>query len=392
MRLVYVSSRYPYGPGEAFLGAEIAAHVADGASVHVMPAYPKGAVVHGDAAAIAGLVETRSAAADLVALARHVLVAPRALASVGATLAAPQRRAVRAKNLAVLSRAGRLVSLLRRTGAEHVHVHWGGTSSTLAMVAAEVAGVPWSLTLHRWDIYENNLLARKVRSASFTRVISEGAAADLRTIVPDAEPTVLHMGVDIPSRASGGDDPGRPCRFVCVASLVAVKNHGELLRAFAEVPGEASLDLIGAGPLEVELRSLASSLGVADRVRFAGLVEHDQLLGRLAAGEWDGIVLASMASGSEHEGIPVSLMEAMAAGLPPVATDSGGTRELVTADAGILVPPGDHAALSEALRRFAQDGALRARLADGAARRVADAFDARRVARELRELFSAAGR
>ncbi len=390
MNLVYVTSRYPYGPGEAFLGPEIAAHGAVGGRVNVLPAYPRGDISHLDAAAISELVEMRSAARDAATFARHILVAPRAFGRVGGAIASPQRLWVRAKNGVVLLRTGRLVSLLRRTGAEHVHVHWGGPSSTLAMAAAEAVGVPWSLTLHRWDIYENNLLARKLRSASFTRVISREAVADLRAIVPSAEPIVLHMGVEIPSRVTRGTAPRRPCRLVCVASLVPVKNHDALLRAFAEVCGDASLELVGDGPLEPELRALAASLGIADRVRFAGLVDHGSLLARLAAGDWDGIVLASGANGTEHEGIPVSLMEAMAAGVPPVATDSGGTRGVVAPGAGILVPVGDQAALSQALRRFLHEPELRLRLGDGASRRVADEFDVRRIARTLRDLFSAA--
>src|SRR5581483_10402852 len=101
------------------------------------------------------------------------------------------------------------------------------------------------------------------------------------------------------------------------------------------------------------------------------------------ARDWDGVVLASRASGSEHEGIPVSLMEAMAAGIPAIATDSGATRELVTEAAGLLVRPGDVEALAEAIRRFTTDDSLRDRLAEGAAARVAEAFDARRIAAEL---------
>ena len=85
--------------------------------------------------------------------------------------------------------------------------------------AAQAAGIPWSMTLHRWDIYENNLLAAKVHEASFTRVISESAAADVRTIVPDAQPRVVHMGVDVPAMRAAARADGGPLRLVCVASL-----------------------------------------------------------------------------------------------------------------------------------------------------------------------------
>jgi glycosyltransferase involved in cell wall biosynthesis len=273
-------------------------------------------------------------------------------------------------------------------GACHIHAHWGGASSTLAMAASRATGVPWSLTLHRWDIFENNLLEAKIGSAAFTRVISERAVEDVRAVVPRAEPHVVHMGVRMPCESSVPELDSDRCRFVCVASLIPVKDHVTLLHAFAASAGSgATLELIGDGPLEASLRALAGELGVADRVTFTGLVDHDQLLARLRAGDWDAIVLASSSMGTEHEGIPVSLMEAMAAGVPAVATDSGATRELVTEGAGLLVPPSDRAALAEALRDLGADPELRARLGAAARARVADAFDAERGAEMLRELM-----
>ena len=150
------------------------------------------------------------------------------------------------------------------------------------------------------------------------------------------------------------------------------------------------MELIGDGPLEASLRAEAGELGVADRVTFTGLVDHDQLLARLKAGDWDAIVLASSSTATEHEGIPVSLMEAMATGVPVVATDSGATRELVTDGAGLLVAPSDREALAEALRRLGADPELRARIGAVARGRVADAFDAARVAETLRGMMAEA--
>jgi glycosyltransferase involved in cell wall biosynthesis len=389
VKLVYVTSRYPYGPGEAFLGPEIRAHLDAGAELVVFPAYPHGAVTHADARELLVRTERPARGLDARALGSQVLARPRRLSHAVATVAARQGSRVRAKNAAVLTRLGRLVSVLERVRPDHVHAHWGGTSSTLAMAAAEVSRVPWSLTLHRWDIYENNLLATKIASARFTRVISESAREDVRRIVPAAEPRVLHMGVEVPPAVARASRPDGPVRLVCVASLVPVKDHATLLRAFAESGVDATLELVGGGPLEQELRDRATSLGIAESVVFSGLLPHEGLLERLRAGDWDAIVLASGSSGTEHEGIPVSLMEAMAAGVPAVATASGGTRELVTPDAGLLVPPGDIAALGSALQALVGDASLRARLAAGARARVAEAFDVRRVASELRALMAA---
>lgn len=390
MKVVYVTSRYPFGPGEAFLGPEIAAHIDSAWDVAVFPAIRKGKLEHSDA----GTIVARTSVPSTLAVARDfvllVLAAPPARRAWLSMLSRPQPARIRLKNAIVLWRLGAMIRLVRTHGARHIHAHWGGTSSTLAMAAAHATDVPWSLSLHRWDIFENNLLDEKIGSAAFTRVISERAVDDVRTIVPRAAPHVVHMGVHVPGDVVVRERDGVGCRFVCVASLVPVKDHVTLLHAFAKGGGSSdTLELIGDGPLDASLRALATELGVADRVTFAGLVDHDRLLERLRAGEWDAIVLASSSTGSEHEGIPVSLMEAMAAGVAAVATDSGATRELVTDDAGLLTPSGDRQALAGALERVGSPE-LRAQIGATGRARVLEAFNAERVAETLRELMAGA--
>jgi glycosyltransferase involved in cell wall biosynthesis len=118
------------------------------------------------------------------------------------------------------------------------------------------------------------------------------------------------------------------------------------------------------------------------------MLDHGEVLRRLASREWAAVVLASGATDEAQEGVPVSLMEAMASLVPVVATDSGGTGELVDGGAGLLVPVGDSAALAAALRAVVTDLDLRRGLARAGRRRVAEAFDVRTVAAELRERFS----
>lgn len=391
MNIVYVTSRYPFGPGEAFLAPEIVAHIDAGWDPVVLPAIRRGRLTHSDAGAVVERTAVPSRFAVARDFVRFVLGSPAGRRAWLSTLSRPQPARIRLKNAVVLCRLGATIRIVRMHDARHIHAHWGGASSSLAMAASCATDVPWSLTLHRWDIFENNLLEAKIGSAAFTRVISERAVEDVRGIVPRAEPHVVHMGVRVPRESSLRELGQERCRFVCIASLIPVKDHATLLHAFA-AGGESggTLELIGGGPLEASLRALAAALGVADRVTFTGLIDHDQLLARLLARDWDAIVLASSSSGTEHEGIPVSLMEAMAAGVPAVATDSGATRELITDGAGLLVPPSDRGALAEALRRLAADPELRARIGAAARARVADAFDAERVAETLREMMAEA--
>jgi len=142
--------------------------------------------------------------------------------------------------------------------------------------------------------------------------------------------------LEVPSK------PERPT-VICTARLRKQKGHDCLVRAFAAVRGQvpnAQLVLVGDGPEEDSLRELVIELGIADAVVFRGQVEN--VWPELAAS--DVFVLAS-----RYEPLGIAVLEAMAAGLPVVASNVGGIPELVHEDTGVLVSPGDEAALAEAL-------------------------------------------
>ncbi len=392
MKVVYVTSRFPFGPGEAFLAAEIGSLRTHGVELRVFPMLRKGGLVHADARRVMEVAETVTLGSSARSLARGLMRAPRLPLRGVAAVAGSNSRAARMRNGAVIARAAMLVDVLRRVKPDHLHVHWGGASSTLAMLAAEETGVPWSVTLHRWDIAADNLLARKLKSACFARVISNSGADLVKAIVPDARVEVIHMGVDVPRQpvlaAAGG-----PLRLACIAGLVEVKQHAALLDAFSSVAraGGVTLDLVGDGPLREQIAAQIDGLGLTNKVTLLGAINHADLLDRLHAGEWGGVVLTSAAGAVEQEGIPVSLMEAMAAGVPVLATDSGGTRELVFGGAGLLVPAGDSQALVEGLGRFVTDAELRSTIGLAGRIRVAESFDVNSIAARLIDRFAECG-
>src|SRR6478672_11169629 len=178
VNIVYVTSRYPFGPGEAFLGPEIVAHIDSGWDAAVFPAIRKGRLIHTDAGAVVARTAVPSRFAVARDFVRFVLGAPAGRRAWLSMLSRPQPARIRLKNAVVLWRLGAMIRVVRTHGARHIHAHWGGASSTLAMAASRATDIPWSLTLHRWDIFENNLLEAKIGSAVFTRVISERAVAD----------------------------------------------------------------------------------------------------------------------------------------------------------------------------------------------------------------------
>ncbi len=193
-------------------------------------------------------------------------------------------------------------------------------------------------------------------------------------IVPSAylKGVVTHWGLS-PDRirvvynafepATGDAHPARvsldaPTRLVTVCRLMAWKGVAGLIQTVADLP-DVGLLIVGDGPERAALHTLASQLGVADRVHFAGQVPRDDVGGYLHA-------CHIFALNSRYEGLPHVLLEAMAVGLPVIAADAGGCREVVQhGENGLLVLPGDTEALRQAIRFLADNPSECQRLVRG---------------------------
>ena len=337
-------------------------------------------------------------ARTLVLAARAIVRRPlRALRACAALMR--ERYPVRAKlkNLAVIPKGLALAELARTQRFDRLHAYWLSTPATVAWLASRVSGIPFSATTHRWDLYENNMARRKLADASFIRTISARGRADLLRMTAGDERKVRLVRIGVPLSPVAPDSPQRgpatPLRILCAARLVAVKGHRDLIEALAllrrrDVPFVCTL--AGSGELRDELERRIASAGLLDRVRLAGTIAHDELVARLQAGEWDVSVIASIERRDGlMEGVPVALLEAMAAGVVVVATDSGAIGELVDAETGLLVPHSQPDALAAALAQLSGDRGLYERLRHAARERVEREFDARRTAATLRELISA---
>jgi colanic acid/amylovoran biosynthesis glycosyltransferase len=389
-----VTAQLPYGVGEPFIVAEIEELVRQGCDVVVVPVRPQGKIVHGDAHDLLprAMSSPLVSGAILRSALAEVLRAPAPVMRALVSLLRSRTPHILLKNLAVFPKALWLARYARRRGADHIHAHWAGTSATLAMLASQISGVSWSLTAHRWDIAEDNLLGLKARRACFVRAISAHGAEELARIVgePSCAPWVLPMGVRLAARPASFP-PEPPLRILTAARFVEKKGHIYLVDAVSRLKERGvsvRVELAGDGPLASSLQLQVQRLALQDEIVFRGGLPHEELLHEMSGGRWHVAVLPSVVTSSgELEGIPVSLIEAMACGLPTIASESGGIPELLGDDAGVLVPPGDAEALAEALERVAADRDLRVTLAERGRKRVEETFAIERIAAALHVRF-----
>jgi colanic acid/amylovoran biosynthesis glycosyltransferase len=258
----------PFGPMEAFFIPEIRELQRRGHEITIVPMWPRGPVAHVDARGL--LSSTIRAPVMSPAIAGRALVecATKPVRSMRAVARCIGTRSSRilAKNALIAPKGLWLAALARRVGADHIHAQWGATTATMGWIAHQMTGIPWSFTVHRWDIAENNLLRPKAHSARFVRAISRrGAAAVTSRVGDDVKVRIIHMGVELSGATVRAPEPGNNLRLVTAANLLTIKGHRYLLEAIAHSATagvEVTLDLAGGGPLEATLREQVVRLGI----------------------------------------------------------------------------------------------------------------------------------
>ncbi len=400
MRIIYVTSSLPYGPGETFVASEIKELQRRGHEILVVPMWPRGAVVNEGARGLLPITLARPMISPEIVAGAAILALKRPAIAIrsAACLGRSRNTSIFAKNLLVLSKGIWLSQTAADWGADHIHAHWAATTATMAMVASSISRIPWSLTAHSWDFEENNLLDHKARSAAFVRAINRRAACRVRELagVPGFQPALIHMGVTNPDNQGQMEAHSNagPCRVLCPARLVDVKGHSHLIDAMhllAQKGIDVTLDLAGDGPLRGEIEAQVKRCGVENRTQFLGQLSYSDLLPRVSAREWDIVVLPSIITESgEQEGTPVSLMEAMSCGIPVISTHTGGIAELLENGAGTLVPQKDAAALAAAIQDLAESRERREQQGEAGRRRVEESFSITVVVDELERQFLAA--
>lgn len=278
----------------------------------------------------------------------------RALRALAAAWQMGGRAKARGLHLIYLIEAAQIAARCNQLGISHLHAHFGTNPATVALLAHRLGGPRWSFTCHGPEEFDGPAalsLGKKVAEAAFSVAISSFGRSQLCRWAPvDHWPRikVVHCGIE-PARFADPAPLPQKLHLVAIGRFSEQKGFPLLIEAVAEAarrhPG-LRLTLVGDGPLRGEIEALIERHTLRRHVHLAGWLPEAQVRNALAAAQ--ALILPSFA-----EGLPMVVMEAMAAARPVIATAIAGLPELVTPETGWLVPAGDPAALAGAIDQLA---------------------------------------
>jgi glycosyltransferase involved in cell wall biosynthesis len=299
-----------------------------------------------------------------------------------------------AYHLIYLAEACRLLPWIERSGATHIHAHFGTNAAEVAMLTRVLGGPPYSITIHGPEEFDKPHalnLGEKVRRSAFTVAISSFGRSQIYRWIERAhweKVNVVHCGIDAAFHEGAVQRVRVAPKLVSLGRLSPEKGQLLLVEAAALLAAKGvvfELTLIGDGPLRSAIEALIKDRGLGDRIRLTGSLSSTQLRDEILGAR--ALVLPSFA-----EGLPIVIMEAMALRRPVLATWVAGVPELVRDGIdGWLFPAGSveslAAAMEDCLSRPVED--LWA-MGESARARVLERHSVEDQAMRLNELFRCA--
>ena len=275
--------------------------------------------------------------------------------------------------------AATLAKQLKQEKIQHLHVHFAHIPTDIAMYAAPMAGIGFSVQAHANDLFERGwLLKKKVARSAFFATISEFNQRFLENLDADFKKIkIIRCGVD-----QGWQPPAKPTQkneiftIGTVGRLVEKKGIDTLIDAISTLvksDRKVCLKIAGNGPLESALKNQAVSLGLTDEsVQFVGALPHDQVAEFISGLD---VFPCKKDSNGDMDGIPVVLMEAMLCQIPVISTELSGIPELVVNNiSGLTISPDNDIELTRVISQLMDSPDTRLRLISGGKQRVEDEF------------------
>lgn len=284
----------------------------------------------------------------------------------------------------VLLQGIHLAGRIRALGLDHVHAHFATIAAHVAHVAHLLTGIPYSVTAHAKDVYRDAVdpVVFAAIAATATAVVTV-CEANRRHILKHLAPAGsrvkrIYNGISLQEFGNATASPRDPTLIVAAGRLVEKKGFDVLLEACAILRDRGiafRCEILGDGEERGRLEELRDSLSLGDRVRLAGAVPRDAILDAMRRAR---VLAAPCVAGADgnRDALPTVLLEALAAGLPSVATGIGGIPEILDHGVqGLLVPEREPVALADAIHHVLQDEATWRDMSAAARRRAEERFD-----------------
>lgn len=393
VRVGYVLKMYPRY-SETFIVSEILAHEEAGLELEIFSLRPPGDAHFQDV-----ISRVRSPVTYIPSHTPDAEVLWESFASAGSSLPGfwEAMSSCGAEPVKNVYQAVLLARLLKSRAITHVHAHFASLATTVGRMAAAFAGLPYTFTAHAKDLFHDSVdpadFSRKLHDAEAAVTVSDYNVRFLRDRYGAAGAKVrrIYNGLDLEQFTYRSPAPESD-NIVAVGRLVEKKGFRNLIaacRLMRDQGQSARCSIIGAGPLELELRAQISQLGLEDAVELLGPLPQNEVIARVQNARVFAAPCVDAADGN-REGLPTVLIEAMALGTVCVASDVTGISEIVMHEhTGLLTRAHDVTGLASSLERLLRDQPLCVRLAGNARKLVEERFDVHRNTAVLRTLFAA---
>jgi len=285
-----------------------------------------------------------------------------------------------------LAQAAYVLKWAKKNKIDHVHVHFGTNEATVAYLANILGGLSYSLTLHAFDVFRENvdrpLLARKINASQFTITVSAFNRRYIQTEIPGvlaSKVRVNYNGIDL-ERFNHTEQPREPALVFSVGRLIEKKGFIHLIRAIRRLNNEelrVSCKIAGDGRERGVLQREIQKHGLESAVELVGSLEQGEVSALMNRATCFALPCVQAADGN-IDALPTVLLESLASACPSISTRLSGIPEIIeNRTSGLLVPPGDDKALALAIREVVEDSSLARSLGEGGRHRAVDQFDVR---------------
>jgi colanic acid/amylovoran biosynthesis glycosyltransferase len=398
-KIVYITSSFPFGKSEVWANNEINSLLEQGNEIIIIPRTGKGKIINKDS------IKFTSNLIDLpfmnwtifIFLLRTVLFKTFLFLKLLIEIIKQSNTIIDfVKGLIILPKSLFLAKILKLRKIDHIHSLQTTSTAVMAFILSSNLKVPWSYTLHTSETlkarFKRSILFQS-RSASVCRTISQRTANELSDFIGPSlskKIAMVHLGVDIKGFKKGKSIITDPLIIATPAELKDRKGHVYAIEAAKKLIDLGITNFkwffYGSGPLLNELQKKVKELNLINHCYFPGNLAHHLLLNKYENNEVDIVVISSIST-DIPEGIPVSLMEAMSYEIPVIATDCGGTKELVDGQSGVLVNQNDSEVIANAIFKLIDKPEYRRKIGKNGRNKIKQDFDTMKNAHDLIKLF-----